>query len=156
MLAILGWPWANAMAQSTTELDANAGVLLPAGVIIDGPPPPIPPATMSRDAENQVTVRALRLSEPLTLDGRLDEAIYGALPITGLLQLLPDEGAPATEKTEAWVSFDEENVYVSARVWDSAPESEWVANEMRRNAPQIRENDNFGVVLDTFYDRRNG
>ncbi len=156
VLLMLGWPWASAGAQSTSELDTNAGVSLPPGVVIDGPPPPIPPATMSRDAENHVTVRALRLSEPLTLDGRLDEAIYGAPPITGFFQMEPEEGEPATEKTEAWVSFDEQNVYVSARVWDSAPESEWIANEMRRNTAQLSQNDHFGVSLDTFYDRRNG
>ena len=112
---------------------------------------------MSRDEENHVTVRAISLVEPLRLDGRLDEAIYDTVPpITGFFQLVPDEGAPATEETEVWISFDEENVYASARVWDSAPESEWVANEMRRNTTQLRENDGFGVVLDTFYDRRNG
>ena len=156
VLAMLGWPWASAGAQSTAKLDTNAGMSLPPGVVIDGPPPPIPPATMSRDAENHVTVRALPLSEPLTLDGRLDEAIYSAPAITGFFQTEPDDGSPATEETEAWVSFDEENFYVSARVWDSAPESEWVANEMRRNTNQLRDNDNFGVFLDTFYDRRNG
>jgi hypothetical protein len=45
---------------------------------------------------------------------------------------------------------------VSARVWDSAPESDWVANEMRRDTNQLRQNDTFGVMFDTFYDRRNG
>ena len=48
------------------------------------------------------------------------------------------------------------NIYVSARVWDSAPESEWVANELRRDTQQLRQNDTFGVMFDTFYDRRNG
>ena len=52
--------------------------------------------------------------------------------------------------------FDETNVYVSARIWDSAPESEWVANEMRRDTNQLRQNDTFAVFFDTFYDRRNG
>ena len=52
--------------------------------------------------------------------------------------------------------FDETNVYVSARVWDSAPESEWVANEMRRDTSQLRQNDTFTALFDTFYDRRNG
>ena len=66
------------------------------------------------------------------------------------------EGAPATERTEAWIMFDEENVYVSARVHDSAPASEWVANEMRRDTTQLRQNDTFSVFFDTFYDRRNG
>ena len=156
-LVIIGWPSASAGAQNTPEFVTNAGVSLPPGVVIDGPPPPIPPATMSRDEENRLTVRAISLVEPLRLDGRLDEAIYDTVPpITGFFQMVPEEGAPATEKTEVWISFDEENVYVSARVWDSAPESEWVANEMRRNTNQLIQNDTFGVLLDTFYDRRNG
>jgi len=153
---MLGWPRAGAGAQDTSEFVTNRGMALPRGVVIDGPPPPLPPATMSRDADNRVTVRALRVSVPLALDGRLDEAVYAAPPITGFFQAAPDEGEPATEETEAWVSFDEENVYVSARVWDSAPESEWIANEMRRNGTSLPNNDSFGVVLDTFYDRRNG
>ena len=52
--------------------------------------------------------------------------------------------------------FDGTNIYVSGRLWDSAPSSEWVANEMRRDTPQLRDNDSFWVVFDTFYDRRNG
>ena len=45
---------------------------------------------------------------------------------------------------------------MAARVHDSAPESEWVANEMRRDTNQLRQNDTFTVFFDTFYDRRNG
>lgn len=44
------------------------------GVRIDGPPPPTPPAVVSRDGSGNVTVRAVRLTEPLRLDGVLDEA----------------------------------------------------------------------------------
>ena len=125
--------------------------------LIDGPGAPVPPAVMNRDEEGRVTVRAVRLAAALELDGVLDEAVYGTVPaVTGFTQLVPDAGAPATERTEAWVLFDEENVYVSARVWDSAPESEWVANEMRRDTNQLRQNDTFAVLFDTFYDRRNG
>ena len=123
---------------------------------IDGAPAPVAPAVINRDDRGNATVRAIRLSEPIRLDGRLDEAVYQTvLPLTGFLQTLPDEGEPATEETEAWITFDEENVYVSARLWESAPESEWVANEMRRDNPQLRNNDTFGVLFDTYYDRRN-
>ena len=31
-----------------------------------------------------------------------------------------------------------------------------VANDMRRDSTNLRQNDNFGVFLDTFHDRRNG
>ena len=48
--------------------------------------------------------------------------------------------------------FDKRNIYVASRVWDSAPPSAWVANEMRRDTSQLRQNDTFAVVFDTFYD----
>jgi TolB-like protein len=142
-----------------TVASAGLAVQLPSGMLasIQGPPPPVAPAVMTRDEEGRTTVRAIRLSEGIRLDGELDEAVYSEVQaITDFLQQVPVEGAPATEKTEAWIMFDDANVYVSARVWDSAPESEWVANEMRRDTSQLRQNDTFGVFLDTFYDRRNG
>lgn len=124
---------------------------------IDGPPAPLPPAVISRDARGNATVRAIRLDEPIRLDGRLDEAVYqNTLPVTGFFQTIPDEGEPATEETEAWITFDDESLYVSARLWESVPENEWVANEMRRDTQQLRNNDHFAVLLDTYYDRRSG
>ncbi len=54
-----------------------------------------------------------------------------------------------------WVFFDEDYVYVSARCWESQPERR-VANEMRRDTNQLRQNDTFLVLFDTFHDRRNG
>ncbi len=130
--------------------------LAPPGMI-DGPPPPMPPEVMTRDEQGRATIRAIKLTEGIRLDGQLDEQVYHTVPaITGFIQQVPDEGAPATEKTEAWIMFDERNVYVAGRVWDSAPPSAWVANEMRRDTSQLRQNDTFAVMFDTFYDRRNG
>ena len=124
---------------------------------IDGPPPPVAPATINRDAEGRATVRAVRLTEPLEIDGVLNETAYDTVEsFSGFIQQVPDEGAPATERTEAWVFFNDNNIYVSARLWDSAPESQWVANEMQRDSFQLINNENFSVVFDTFYDRRNG
>ena len=127
-----------------------------ASLSVDGPTPPVAPEVINREGTD-ATIRAVRLSARLNLDGELDEAFYQETrSITGFIQSVPDEGAPATERTEAWITFDDDNIYVSARVWDSAPEREWVANEMRRDARQLRQNDTFGVSFDTFYDRRNG
>ena len=45
--------------------------------ITDRPPPPLPPAVIgARDAAGRVTVRAVRIADPLRIDGRLDEAVY--------------------------------------------------------------------------------
>ena len=125
--------------------------------VIDGPPPPVPPEVITRDEQGRATIRAIKLRDAIRLDGQLDEPVYHTVPaITGFIQQVPDEGALATERTEAWIMFDERNIYVASRIWDSAPPSEWVANEMRRDSNQLRQNDHFLVMFDTFYDRRNG
>lgn len=111
---------------------------------------------VSRDERGRVTLRAVRIDTPLAVDGLLEESVYRNVPaVSDFLQQEPREGEPATEKTEVWVLFDQKNVYVTARCWDSHPER-IVANEMRRDNFNIFLNDNFAVVLDTFYDRRNG
>ncbi len=124
---------------------------------IDGPPAPVPPATITRDADGRATVRTVRLDVPLQLDGVLDEPIYARVePFGDFIQQAPDEGAPATEPTDAWIFFDDESIYVAARIYESVPESQWIANEMQRDSFQLINNDGFIVVFDTFYDRRNG
>ncbi len=140
-----------AMAGSTAG-SGSAPALAP-----DRPAPPMPPAVMARDAEGRATVRAVKLATGLRLDGVLDEPAYETVaPLDGFIQQEPNEGAPASERTEAWVLFDASNIYVAARLWDSAPPSAWVANEMQRDTSQLRDNDTFWVAFDTFNDRRNG
>jgi hypothetical protein len=52
-----------------------------------------------------------------------------------------------------WVFFDDGYLYVAARCLDSQPDR-IVANELRRDGNNISQNDNFGIVLDTFLDLR--
>ena len=123
---------------------------------IDGPPPPDLPGMIARDAAGRVTLRTLRLPEPLQFDGRLEEPFYRTVPsVSGFVQQEPDEGALATERTETWVFFDDEHIYVAARCWEADP-SRRVTSDMRRDAFNTYNNDHFGVMFDTFYDRRNG
>ena len=76
-------------------------------------------------------------------------------PIDGFIQQEPSEGAPASESTQVWIFFDDRNVYVSARCFDSDPDRD-VVTEMRRDNNNITQNESFTVVFDTFLDRRNG
>ncbi len=149
-LCVLPIASGESVAQTPGSTEAN-------GVSIEGPPAPTAPQVVNRDDQGRATIRAVRVLEPLQIDGTLSEPLYeDTPPISDFVQGLPEEGADPTERTEAWVAFDDTNVYVSARVWDSAPESDWVANEMRRDSPTLELNDQFGVFLDTYYDRRNG
>ena len=116
----------------------------------------IAPAVKTQDADGRVTVRAVRISNPLVVDGRLDDPVYQTVPaIDGFIQQLPDEGAPPTEPTEIWILFDDDNIYLSARCWDSQPER-MVADEMTRDARAIWRNELLSVIFDTFHDGRNG
>ena len=125
--------------------------------VLQGPAPPVAPYVVTRDPQGRGTVRATRLTEPLRIDGRLDEPVYESVRfITDFVQQRPDEGALGSERTEAWVLFDDDSIYTSARCYDTASPSEEVANEMRRDVIQLRQNDSFSLMLDTFYDRRNG
>ena len=121
------------------------------------PPAPVAPAVISRGENGRVVVRATQLKEPLRIDGKLDEEAYRAVPSIGdFIQTVPNEGEPASERTEAWVMYDKNTIYVACRCWDSAPPQQWTANELRRDTRQLRQNDMFGVLFDTFRDRRNG
>jgi len=39
-------------------------------------PAPVPPAVVARDGAGHVTVRAVRVSGPMHVDGQLDEEVY--------------------------------------------------------------------------------
>jgi hypothetical protein len=139
------------MAQTPTGMSAGA----PA-IVIDGSLPPVPPAVLTRDDRGRATLRAVRISAPLTVDGRLDEEIYSTIPGAGdWIQQLPIEHVPATDQTELWVFYDDRNLYIAVRCLDSEPGRQ-IATELRRDSLNLIRNDSLAFVIDTFYDRRNG
>ena len=84
----------------------------------------------------------------------LDEPCWaGAEPLTTFTQRLPAEGAPATQPTEVRVLFDAENLYLGADLRDAEP-GRIIAREMKEDGA-LDNDDLFGVLLDTFHDRRN-
>jgi hypothetical protein len=153
-MVVLG-EWDPARAQAVEQ--ATPAVQTAGEITLDGPPPPVAPAVASRGSDGRATFRANRLTGELKVDGNLDEAVYRTIPpITDFYQMEPNNGQLATERTEAWILFDNDTLYVSILCYDSAPEERWVANEMRRDSRTIsRQNEAFHISFDTFYDRRN-
>ena len=99
-------------------------------------------------------VAAVRVIEPIVVDGVLDEPVWqAAQPATDFLQQIPDEYAPASERSEVRFLFDDEALYVGAIMYDPDPQR-LITNELRRDFSGFQ-NDVFTLVLDTFMDRRN-
>lgn len=117
---------------------------------------PTPPPVLTREGDGRVVIRATRVARPLVIDGKLDDATYREVAsFEGFIQADPQEGAPSVERTEAWVMFDDRNLYIAFRCWDSSADG-IVATEMRRDHGRNNQNDHVAVSFDTFYDGRNG
>ena len=79
----------------------------------------IPVATSPLSGETR-QIHAIRISEPIKIDGRLDESEWAeAIAATDYRQQEPNEGTPASERTEVRVVFDDRNFYVGNRAFDS-------------------------------------
>ena len=109
--------------------------------------PPVPPEVVTRDGQGHATLRTTRLTSPLTFDGRLDDPIYTSVPAaSGFVQQEPTEGAPASDKTELWVFFDDQNIYVGARLWETHPDRR-VTSDMRPRAYKQASNKDASVIV---------
>ena len=99
-------------------------------------------------------VQAIRLQLPVEIDGRLDEAAWqGPAAITQFVQSQPTEGRPATERGEVRFAFDDQAMYVAARLFDSHPDS--VRAQLARR-DRDSQSDFFAVYFDPYRDGRTG
>jgi Domain of unknown function (DUF5916)/Carbohydrate family 9 binding domain-like len=99
-------------------------------------------------------IRVLRIIEPIKIDGRLDEPSWSqADAATDFRQQEPNEGEPASEKTEVRLLFDDKNLYVGIHAFDSEP-ARINSRELVRDAT-FSNDDKVEVLLDTYHDRRN-
>jgi len=91
----------------------------------------------------------------IKLDGILDEPVWFTVePATDFKQRDPIEGAPCSEKTEVYVIYDQDNLYIGAKFYDSNPEG-IMAFQKKRDAP-LRGDDRFMFIIDTYRDYRTG
>jgi len=99
------------------------------------------------------TVQAVRIEGPSPrIDGRLTELIWRSAPaVSGFLQREPDEGQRASDSTEVRVAYDDDALYIGARMYSRSP-SDIVSIVARRDRETAAET--FYVSLDTYRDRR--
>lgn len=104
----------------------------------------------------------VRRDGPVTVDGRLDEAAWArATPVTAFRQFQPTEGARASQTTEVRILFDEQALYVGARLADSlgargvraplARRDQLLPSNGNNGAFNALTSDKFVVVLDPYH-----
>lgn len=99
-----------------------------------------------------VVYTALPIDTKIDVNGRLDEAPWQRPPTFVLAyETRPAENEPAPVRTEVWISYDPNNLYVAFRAHDPRPEEIRARLSDRDSAYQ---DDFVGVVLDTFNDQR--
>ena len=88
------------------------------------------------------------------LDGDvLGDPAWTDVPVaTGFVQTQPDEGQPATERTEVRVLFDDDTIYLGFVCYDRDPDG--IITSVSRRDASLNNSDSIQIVLDTFHDRQ--
>ena len=94
-------------------------------------------------------------SEPL-LDGTVlgDPAWAELTPASGFQQIQPDDGSPATQKTEVYVGFLDDALYIGMIAYDDAPEDILITDSRRDS--ELGDTDSFQLIIDGLRDGQNG
>jgi len=106
------------------------------------------------DGHGQPVVNAERTRTPITIDGRLDEEAWGLAPVqSGFRQRDPDEGQPATERTELRLLYDDNALYAGVRLHDR--DAGRIVRQLSRR-DVLAEADSFSLFLDPHHDHLTG
>ena len=106
--------------------------------------------------ETLKSVRMVRTDTPPMIDGRLDDAVWAtAAVVDDFHQSRPIEGAEPTERTEIYLLYDDDALYIGGRFWDSEP-GRIAAGTLRHRSLRLGDDDRIAIVLSPFNDRRSG
>jgi len=93
---------------------------------------------------------ARRVGE-VVLDGRLDDAAWrAAVPITDFTQTDPDEGKPASQRTEVRFLYDDAALYIGAKMYDNQGPPGIATRLVRRDASF--DSDILDIEIDSYHD----
>lgn len=99
-------------------------------------------------------IEAQHASEPITVDGVLDEPDWTvAIPGTGFIQNEPRPNEPATLQSEVRIVYDDDAIHIGATLFDPNPDS-----ILQRMSPRddLSLTDWFGVTIDPYKSGING
>jgi hypothetical protein len=97
--------------------------------------------------------KATRITEAPVINGILDEEIWKSGKWTDdFTQYEPYNGNPASQRTEFSILFDDDNLYVGIKAFDTSPDS--IVRRLTRR--DQTDGDLVGVIFDSFHDLRTG
>lgn len=103
---------------------------------------------------NEPRIDIPRITSAPVIDGILDDKAWlEATKIDQFFQRVPVEGAPASEKTVAYVAYDKDMIYIAARLYDRTPDK-ITARDLREDSGYFSD-DAFTIAIDSLLDRRN-
>jgi hypothetical protein len=111
--------------------------------------------TPAEDPGATKTLTIVRLAGVPTIDGVLDEPTWtNATVVVDLHQLDPVEYAPPSQRSEIRLYYDDDALYVAARLWDT--DADRITAQVLRQGEGLASEDRFAVILDPYLDRRSG
>lgn len=96
------------------------------------------------------TAVSARLSGPIELDGNLGDAAWQDLPVQGdFEQYSPVPGGAPSQRTDVRFGYDDNALYIGARMWDTAPDS--ILHQLSER-DRTDNTDEFGIWFSPFND----
>ena len=95
------------------------------------------------------SIDALRLDQPWDIDGVIDATLAGVAPTGGFRQNSPLPGEEASQRTEVYFGFDDDAIYVAARLYDTHPDS--ILRQLSER-DRLRNTDYFGLIVNPYRD----
>ncbi|MCH8337179.1 MAG: carbohydrate binding family 9 domain-containing protein, partial [Proteobacteria bacterium] len=101
------------------------------------------------------SIDAFQVDMPPIIDGRLDDDAWAfATLVQDLHQVNPQEYDPPSEKSEIYVVYTRDALYIGARFLDSEPEN--ISAQVLRQGDFSLGDDSFTVIIDPFNNGRSG
>ena len=115
----------------------------------------LPAMTFAQDTVRPV-MPMVKLDQPPAVDGEVieDPTWRTIAPGSGFIQKTPDQGLPASQRTEVRLAYTDEAIYVAFTCFDDEP-GEIVVSDARRDG-DLGETDSVRFVFDTYRDTQNG
>lgn len=108
----------------------------------------------SGHAAPELTAQAFLKAPQVDGDVLDDQAWQDIQAATGFVQVRPFEGRSASQRTEVFVGYTEDTLYIGVICYDEDP-SKLIISDTRRDS-NLGEVDSFKVIIDSFLDRQNG